>query len=70
VYCPFGFEAGYIAASAKLAAHEGSCEPDTDLAAVRDGAISITPLELDHTHNESLDHLSRWTKLLESVVRK
>jgi 5'-nucleotidase len=45
-------------------------EPDTDLAAVRDGAISITPLELDHTHNESLDHLSRWTKLLESVVRK
>jgi broad specificity polyphosphatase/5'/3'-nucleotidase SurE len=45
-------------------------EPDTDLAAVPDGAISIAPLELDRTHNESLDHLSRWTKLLESVVRK
>ncbi len=45
-------------------------EPDTDLAAVRDGAISITPLELDHTHTESLEHLSHWSKLLESVVRK
>lgn len=45
-------------------------EPDTDIAAVRDGAISITPLELDHTHTASLEHLSGWTKLLESVVRK
>ncbi len=45
-------------------------EPDTDMAAVRDGAISITPLELDHTHGPSLNHLSHWTKLLESVARK
>jgi len=44
-------------------------EPDTDLAAIRDGAISITPLELDHTHAPSLEHLSHWTKLLESVVK-
>jgi 5'-nucleotidase len=44
-------------------------DPDTDLAAIRDGAISITPLELDHTHAPSLEHLSHWTKLLESVVK-
>jgi 5'-nucleotidase len=40
-------------------------EPDTDMAAIRDGAISITPLELDHTHTASLNHLSHWAKLLE-----
>jgi 5'-nucleotidase len=39
-------------------------EPDTDVAAIRDGAISITPLELDHTHTASLNHLSHWAKLL------
>ena len=41
-------------------------EADTDYAAILSGAISITPLELDHTHAASLNHLSRWTKLLES----
>jgi 5'-nucleotidase len=40
-------------------------EPDTDYAAIRDGVISVTPLELDHTHTASLNHLSRWTPLLE-----
>jgi 5'-nucleotidase len=45
-------------------------EPDTDMAAVREGAISITPLELDHTHMPSLKHLSHWTNLLESVVKR
>jgi 5'-nucleotidase len=40
-------------------------EPDTDMAAIRDGAISITPLELDHTHTSSLNHLSHWAKILE-----
>src|SRR5208282_4877405 len=35
-------------------------EPDTDYAAIFDGAISITPLELDHTHDASLNHLSHW----------
>src|SRR5271156_4742918 len=44
-------------------------EPDTDLAAIRDGAVSISPLELDHTHAPSLEHLAHWTKLLESVVK-
>jgi 5'-nucleotidase len=45
-------------------------EPDTDIAAIRDGAISITPLQLDHTHAPSLNHLSHWTKLLESVQQR
>ena len=40
--------------------------PDTDYAAVFDGAISITPLELDRTHSESLNHLSHWASQLES----
>ncbi|MFZ0038033.1 MAG: 5'/3'-nucleotidase SurE [Candidatus Acidiferrales bacterium] len=39
--------------------------PDTDYAAVFDGAISVTPLELDHTHVPSLNHLSHWAKELE-----
>ena len=42
-------------------------DPDTDLAAIDQGAISITPLELDHTHTPSLDQLSEWAKTLEAV---
>jgi len=44
-------------------------EPDTDHAAIRDGAISITPLEIDQTHAPSLEHLSPWSKLLEDSSR-
>ncbi len=44
-------------------------DPDTDHAAIRDGAVSITPLELDHTHAPSLNHLSRWGGLLEESFR-
>ena len=40
-------------------------EPDTDHAAIRQGAVSVTPLEIDHTHTPSLEHLSRWSKVLE-----
>jgi len=40
-------------------------EPDTDHAAIRDRAVSVTPLEIDHTHAPSLEHLSHWAKLLE-----
>ncbi|MGB7022460.1 MAG: 5'/3'-nucleotidase SurE [Candidatus Acidiferrales bacterium] len=40
-------------------------DPDTDYAAIMDGAISITPLVLDHTHTPSLNHLSHWKSLLE-----
>src|SRR5258706_12001904 len=35
-------------------------EPDTDYAAIFSGAVSITPLHLDPTHAESLNHLSHW----------
>jgi broad specificity polyphosphatase/5'/3'-nucleotidase SurE len=40
------------------------------MAAIRDGAISITPLQLDHTHAPSLNHLSHWTKFLESTAKR
>jgi len=44
-------------------------EPDTDHDAIRDRAISITPLEIDQTHPPSLEHLSPWSKLLEDSSR-
>lgn len=44
-------------------------EPDTDMAAIRDGAISITPLQLDHTHIHSMKHLAEWLKVLEPLVK-
>jgi len=40
-------------------------EPGTDHAAILEGAVSITPLRLDHTHTESLGHIAGWAKLLE-----
>src|SRR5271169_2205431 len=45
-------------------------EPDTDIAAIREGAISITPLVLDHTDTPSLNHLSHWAKLLEDSAKR
>lgn len=42
---------------------------DTDHAAVRDGAISITPLILNHTDAASLNHLSDWAKMLEAAAK-
>jgi len=41
-------------------------EPGSDYAAVAAGDISITPLELDRTHDTSLNLLSNWAKLLET----
>jgi 5'-nucleotidase len=38
--------------------------PDSDYAAIFDGAVSVTPLHLDPTHVESLNHLSRWASLI------
>jgi 5'-nucleotidase len=38
---------------------------DSDYAAVLSNSISITPLELDRTHETSLNHLSHWAKKLE-----
>ena len=45
-------------------------EPDTDHAAIREGAASITPLQLDHTHMKSLNHLSHWAAILEKASRE
>ena len=45
-------------------------EPDTDYAAIFSGAVSVTPLHLDPTHTESLNHLSHWSKALESAFRR
>lgn len=45
-------------------------DPDTDMAAIDQGAISITPLEIDHTHVPSLDHISNWAKILGQVTPK
>ena len=42
-------------------------EPGTDYAAIAAGAVSVTPLHLDPTHAESLNHLSHWAKLLEKT---
>src|ERR1700730_10735419 len=45
-------------------------EPDTDYAAILSGAVSITPLHLDPTHAESLNHLSHWAKQIAEAFRK
>jgi 5'-nucleotidase len=37
---------------------------DTDYAAIFSGEVSVTPLHLDPTHSESLNHLSRWAARL------
>lgn len=39
-------------------------EPDTDYAAIFEGAVSVTPLHLDATDTASLNHLSHWAKPL------
>jgi len=48
---------------------EADAEPDTDYAAIFSGAVSVTPLHLDPTHTESLNHLSRWTQPLAKAFR-
>jgi 5'-nucleotidase len=45
-------------------------EPATDHAAIRDRAISITPLEVDRTHGPSLENLSHWAKTLEGSSQR
>jgi 5'-nucleotidase len=39
-------------------------DTDSDYAAVFSGRASVTPLHLDHTHTQSLNHLSHWATLL------
>ena len=45
-------------------------DADTDHAAIRDGAVSITPLIIDHTHTPSVKHLAHWSKALAEAVKK
>ena len=45
-------------------------EPDTDYAAIFSRAVSITPLHLDPTHAESLNHLSHWAKTIAASFPK
>jgi 5'-nucleotidase len=45
-------------------------EPDTDYAAIFSGAVSVTPLHLDPTDTDSLNHLSHWAKPLANAFRR
>ncbi len=45
-------------------------EAETDYAATAERAIAITPLHLDHTHAQSLNHLSHWARKLEGSLKK
>lgn len=45
-------------------------EPDTDYAAIFAGAVSVTPLHLDPTDDESMNHLSKWGKALEGAFTR
>jgi len=45
-------------------------DPESDYAAIYDGAISITPLVLDRTHPTSFNDLSHWAKALDATVTK
>jgi 5'-nucleotidase len=44
-------------------------EPNTDYEAIFAGAVSITPLHLDPTHTESLNHLSHWATPIASAFK-
>jgi 5'-nucleotidase len=44
--------------------------PDSDYAAIFAGAVSVTPLHLDPTHTESLNHLSHWAKTISHAFRE
>lgn len=43
---------------------EMDLDADSDYAAIFAGEVSITPLHLDPTHTESLNHLSHWAEQL------
>jgi 5'-nucleotidase len=49
--------------------HVEGIDPQSDYAAVFDGAISVTPLHLDRTHDVSLNHMSHWALILEAKTR-
>jgi len=39
-------------------------DAESDYAAIFSGEVSVTPLHLDHTHTQSLNHLSHWAERL------
>jgi len=43
-------------------------EANSDHAAIRDGAASITPLVIDQTHAPSVEHLSHWVSQLQGAA--
>ena len=45
-------------------------DPGTDHAAIRDRAVSITPLIIDHTHTPPVKHLTDWAKNLAEPASK
>jgi 5'-nucleotidase len=47
----------------------GPLDPQSDYACVFDGHISVTPIELERTHEPSLNHLSHWADLLKASPR-
>ena len=63
-----GHEANYRFKHALIldAAYGMELDAETDYAAIFAGEASVTPLHLDPTHTESLNHLSHWAALLAS----
>jgi 5'-nucleotidase len=47
----------------------GPLDPESDYAAVFAGHISVTPIELERTHEPSLSHLFHWGDLLEASLK-
>jgi 5'-nucleotidase len=47
------------------AAELAEAEPDSDYGAILAHEISLTPLQVDRTHYQSLNHLSRWLPALQ-----
>jgi 5'/3'-nucleotidase len=54
----------YFWLSEQRLGRETEIDSDSDYAAIFGGEASITPLHLDPTHTESLNHLSHWLALL------
>lgn len=48
---------------------DGPLDPETDYAAVFAGQVSITPIELERTHEPSLNDLSHWADLLAGSLK-
>jgi 5'-nucleotidase len=46
----------------------GHVDPQSDYAAVMAGQVSVTPIQLERTHERSLNDLSAWVELLEAGV--